>query len=75
MRNFVFLNVSILLISILSGCGQSGALILPADQNYDKRSQYLLYRDKQDRSKADVNENQNTTRVQNSFPAQSNDQK
>ena len=27
----------------LVGCGQSGALQLPDDQNYDKRSKYLLY--------------------------------
>ena len=27
----------------LVGCGQSGALQLPNDQNYDKRSKYLLY--------------------------------
>ncbi|NNH39616.1 LPS translocon maturation chaperone LptM [Acinetobacter terrae] len=27
----------------LVGCGQSGALQLPSDQNYDKRSKYLLY--------------------------------
>lgn len=28
---------------LLSACGQSGALMLPSDPNYDKRSQYLLY--------------------------------
>ncbi len=27
----------------LVGCGQSGALQLPDDQNYDKRAKYLLY--------------------------------
>lgn len=27
----------------LVGCGQSGALQLPSDQNYDKRAKYLLY--------------------------------
>ena len=27
----------------LVGCGQSGALQLPNDQNYDKRFKYLLY--------------------------------
>lgn len=27
----------------LVGCGQSGALQLPSDQNYDKRARYLLY--------------------------------
>jgi predicted small lipoprotein YifL len=28
------------------GCGQTGALHLPNDPNYDKRSQYLIYKDK-----------------------------
>ncbi len=27
----------------LVGCGQSGALQLPSDPNYDKRAKYLLY--------------------------------
>ena len=34
---------TILAISVLSACGQSGALMLPSDPNYDKRSQYLLH--------------------------------
>lgn len=34
---------AILAVSTLSACGQSGALMLPSDPNYDKRSQYLLY--------------------------------
>ncbi len=32
---------------LLQACGQSGALQLPSDQNYDKRSQYLLYKSSQ----------------------------
>ena len=28
---------------VLVGCGQSGALQLPNDPNYDKRAKYLLY--------------------------------
>lgn len=28
---------------MMLGCGQSGALQLPADQNHDKRARYLLY--------------------------------
>lgn len=31
---------------MLAGCGQTGALHLPNDPNYDKRSQYLIYKDK-----------------------------
>ncbi|MDV2453877.1 MULTISPECIES: LPS translocon maturation chaperone LptM [Acinetobacter] len=30
---------------LLVGCGQSGALQLPNDPNYDKRAKYLLYPD------------------------------
>ena len=29
--------------TLLAGCGQSGALQLPSDPNYDKRARYLLY--------------------------------
>ena len=29
--------------TLLAGCGQSGALRLPNDPNYDKRARYLLY--------------------------------
>lgn len=29
---------------VLAGCGQSGALHLPADPNHDKRAKYLLYK-------------------------------
>lgn len=28
---------------LMAGCGQTGALQLPSDPNYDKRSQYLIY--------------------------------
>ena len=31
--------------SVLRACGQSGALVLPSDPDYDKRSHYLLYPD------------------------------
>lgn len=30
---------------VFTGCGQSGALQLPNDQNHDKRAKYLLYSD------------------------------
>lgn len=42
--------VSLCLSSLcgLVACGQSGALMLPSDPNYDKRSEYLLHKkDKQ----------------------------
>ena len=36
--------ISVLVLgSSLIGCGQSGALQLPSDPNYDKRAKYLLY--------------------------------
>ena len=40
----VMCYISILITSFsLVGCGQSGALQLASDQNYDKRAKYLLY--------------------------------
>lgn len=46
MRRVICL-ISLLSSSILlSACGQSGALQLPSDPNYDKRAKYLLYRNK-----------------------------
>lgn len=42
-----FMNYKILMLAscvFLSACGQSGALHLPNDPNYDKRAKYLLYR-------------------------------
>ncbi|WOE31467.1 MULTISPECIES: LPS translocon maturation chaperone LptM [unclassified Acinetobacter] len=35
----------ILCSSLLVACGQTGALQLPNDPNYDKRAKYLLYPD------------------------------
>ena len=36
--------ISVLVLgSSLIGCGQSGALQLPSNPNYDKRAKYLLY--------------------------------
>ena len=44
----VMCYISILITSFsLVGCGQSGALQLASDQNYDKRAKYLLYRNKE----------------------------
>lgn len=45
--------ISILLTSAtLVGCGQTGALQLPNDPNYDKRAQYLIYSEKQTEDQA-----------------------
>ena len=43
MYRLLMCTCTLLAISVLSACGQSGALMLPSDPNYDKRSQYLLY--------------------------------
>ena len=41
---YIFSVTSVMAISLMMlGCGQSGALQLPADQNQDKRARYLLY--------------------------------
>lgn len=38
--------ISILATTLMmSGCGQSGALQLTSDPNYDKRAKYLIYPD------------------------------
>ncbi|MGE8540706.1 LPS translocon maturation chaperone LptM [Acinetobacter sp. ANC 3813] len=37
----------------LTGCGQSGALQLPNDPNYDKRAKYLLYSDTEAQPKSE----------------------
>ena len=39
--------VNIWATTVLVGCGQTGALQLPNDPNYDKRAQYLLYKNSQ----------------------------
>lgn len=54
--------ISVLVLgSSLIGCGQSGALQLPSDPNYDKRVKYLLY--------PNVESGQKTEQVQTTEPA------
>lgn len=44
MYRLILCKITLLAItSLLVACGQSGALMLPSDPNYDKRSQYLIY--------------------------------
>jgi predicted small lipoprotein YifL len=52
---------------VLSACGQSGALHMPNDPNYDKRAKYLLYSNTE--SKSIVAENQDEPSVQQQFVA------
>lgn len=44
--------MSIWATTVLVGCGQTGALQLPSDPNYDKRAQYLLYKNSQAETEA-----------------------
>jgi predicted small lipoprotein YifL len=60
--------ISILASSlVLFGCGQSGALHMPNDPNYDKRAKYLLYSNTE--SKPSVPADQNESPVQQQFVA------
>lgn len=43
--------MGLLATSVLVGCGQTGALQLPSDPNYDKRAQYMLYKNDTQSSK------------------------
>ncbi|CAB1215457.1 LPS translocon maturation chaperone LptM [Acinetobacter bouvetii] len=54
----------------LVGCGQSGALQLPSDQNYDKRAKYLLYPNV-DSKQHTSNKEEVTAPVQQELPASS----
>jgi len=48
----VICYISILAAGLaLAGCGQSGALHLPNDPDYDKRAKYLLYKNTEAESK------------------------
>ncbi len=46
MRNLAFFSLCCMVTVGLFGCGQSGALMLPSDPDYDQRSEYLLYHQK-----------------------------
>lgn len=52
MRN-VICCLSLLMTTLMVGCGQTGALQLPSDPNYDKRAQYLLYKNAAAQAKSD----------------------
>jgi len=51
----------------LVGCGQSGALHLPNDPNYDKRAKYLLYKNTE--SAPQVSDEQQDAPVKQQFEA------
>ena len=49
--------VSLVLSSmLLLACGQSGALQMPNDPNYDKRAKYLLYKTATDKTQSPATE-------------------
>lgn len=52
----------------LVGCGQSGALQLPSDPDYDKRAKYLLYPNVDSKQQPEQKE---TAPVQQELPASS----
>ncbi|MFV5502622.1 LPS translocon maturation chaperone LptM [Acinetobacter sp. 226] len=56
---------------VLAGCGQSGALHLPNDPNYDKRAKYLLYKNTENESKASDEEREIPMPQQFAVPADS----
>ena len=45
MRHIICCISLLVTSSVLVACGQTGALQLPSDPNYDKRSKYLIYPD------------------------------
>ncbi len=56
--------VSVLMLSQLTACGQSGQLMLPSDPNMDKRSNYILY--KQNKIDAEKSQGQSVNAEQDS---------
>ncbi|WP_407305948.1 LPS translocon maturation chaperone LptM [Acinetobacter sp.] len=52
----------------LVGCGQSGALQLPSDPDYDKRAKYLLYPNVDSKQQSEQKE---AAPVQQELPASS----
>ncbi|WP_216933956.1 MULTISPECIES: lipoprotein [unclassified Acinetobacter] len=70
----VICYISILATGLaLAGCGQSGALHLPNDPNYDKRAKYLLYKNTDAKPKASDEEREIPMPQQFAAPAGSED--
>ena len=58
----VICSISLLLSSVcLSACGQSGALQLPSDPNFDQRAKYLLYKNEASQHTDSAHEQSNIT--------------
>ncbi|TCB36387.1 hypothetical protein E0H82_06345 [Acinetobacter sp. ANC 4910] len=74
MRHVICCISVLVLGSSLVGCGQSGALQLPSDSNYDKRAKYLLYpnvesaQEKEQVQTTESVEQQTTTESKSSTP-------
>jgi len=69
----VICYISILATGLaLAGCGQSGALHLPNDPDYDKRAKYLLYKNTEAESQTTDEEQEVPVQLQFAAPASSN---
>lgn len=63
MRSVICL-ISVLMSGfVLVACGQSGALQLPSDPNYDKRAKYLLYKQTSEEKTAKQEPTQNAAKA------------
>ncbi len=70
MRRVICL-ISLLSSSILlTACGQSGALQLPSDPNYDKRAKYLLYRNNESKQAVQKDEKAEQADESSTVPTQ-----
>ncbi|WP_130803095.1 LPS translocon maturation chaperone LptM [Acinetobacter ihumii] len=68
----VICSISLFVSGIaLTACGQSGALQLPSDPNYDKRAKYLLYSSKDAEQQAQQHANEAKEKASASEPATS----
>ena len=68
----VICYISILAAGLaLAGCGQSGALHLPNDPDYDKRTKYLLYKNTETEPKASDGEREAPVQQQFAAPTDS----
>lgn len=68
----VICYISILATGLaLASCGQSGALHLPNDPNYDKRAKYLLYKNTETEPKASDEEREAPVQQQFAAPTDS----
>ncbi|MFX4307652.1 lipoprotein [Acinetobacter soli] len=69
MRRFICYTSLLTMSLAMLGCGQTGALHLPSDPNYDKRAKYLLYSQPQsDKTSKDKTSKDKTSKDKTSTP-------